>query len=201
MNKAMQCTDKKRIIDYIETNMSEKRRNHTYAVAEEARKLSLRYGENVEKAELAALFHDFFRGVSEKALNGYVRQLGLDGVYLDNSNLAHSKIAAIIMERDYQIKDKDIIDAVSFHTTGRADMSRLEKIIYLADAIEPNRCYPGVDEIRAKAYENLEEACLLSLERSIEYVMSRGFYLDQDTVMAKDSLIEKIKKGENEHGE
>jgi len=173
--------------------MTEKRKIHTYAVAQEAKKMAARYGEDMEKAELAALFHDFFRGVSEKALNGYVRQLGLDPVYLNNCNLAHSKIAAVIMERDYQIKDLDILNSVSFHTTGRAGMSVLEKIIYLADAIEANRNYPGIEEIRAMAYTDLEKACLLSLEHSIEYVECRGMYLDQDTVMARDSLKEEIK--------
>lgn len=174
--------------------MTEKRRIHTYAVAEEAKRLAQRYGEDMDKAEVAALFHDFFRGVTEKALNGYVRQLGLAPVYLDNANLAHSKIAAFIMERDYHIKDQDIINAVSYHTTGRADMSRLEKIIYLADAIEPNRSYPGIDEIRELACLDLDKACLLSLEHSIDYVNCRGLYLDQDTVKARDYLKDQNRK-------
>jgi predicted HD superfamily hydrolase involved in NAD metabolism len=154
----------------------------------------------MEKAELAALFHDFFRGVSEAALNGYVRQLGLGSAYLDNANLAHSKIAAFVMEKDYHIQDWDIINAVKYHTTGRADMSKLEKIIYLADAIEPNRSYPGIEVIRELACRDLDEACLASLRHSIDYVDSRGLYLDQDTVMARDSLINKLltKKGERE---
>lgn len=193
----MQCTDKNTIIEYIEGNMTEKRRIHTYAVAEEAKKLARRYGEDMEKTELAALFHDFFRGVPEKALNGYVRQLGLSPAYLNNANLAHSKIAAYVMEKDYEIQDQDIINAVSYHTTGRANMSKLEKIIYLADAIEPNRSYPGIDEIRELAYKDLDEACLASLTRSIEYVNCRGLYLDQDTVMARDSLAVKINKSKD----
>lgn len=188
----MQWTDKKRIVEYIENHLTEKRRVHTYAVAEEAKKLSQRYGEDMEKAELAALFHDFFRGVTEKALNGYVRQLGLDSTYLDNANLAHSKIAAYVMEKDYHIRDRDIINAVSFHTTGRANMSKLEKIIYLADAIEPNRSYPGIEEIRELAYQDMDRACLKSLEHSIDYVKSRGIYLDHDTVKARDYLIDII---------
>lgn len=190
----MQCSEKQEIIEYIDRNLTEKRRIHTYAVAKEAIALSERYGEDADKAEIAALFHDIFRGVSEKALNGYVRQLGLDPSYLNNSNLAHSKIAAIIMERDYQITDQDVINAVKFHTTGRAGMSKLEKILYIADAIEPNRCYPGVEDIRKKAYENLDEACLMSLNRSIDYIDSMGLYLDRDTVMARDSLEKEINK-------
>ena len=188
----MQCTDKKTLIEYIERNMTEKRKIHTYAVVEEARKLSQRYGEDMEKAELAALFHDFFRGVSEKALNGYVRQLGLDSSYLNNCNLAHSKIAAFLMEHEYNITDQDMINAVSYHTTGRANMSRLEKIIYLADAIEPNRNYPGVEKVRELAFQDLDKACLLSLEHSIDYVNCRGLYLDQDTMLARDCIKEEI---------
>lgn len=185
----MQCSEKSRIIEYIERNLTEKRRIHTYAVVEEAKRLAQRFGEDMEKAETAALFHDFFRGVSEQALNGYVRQLGLKTTYLNNVNLVHSKIAAYVMERDYHIEDPDIRNAVSYHTTGRANMSKLEKIIYLADAIEPNRSYPGVDEIRALAEKNLDEACLLSLQHSIDFVKGKGLYLDQDTVMARDSLL------------
>lgn len=192
----MQSSDKKRIIEYIEGHMTEKRRIHTYAVVEEAKKLSRRYGEDMEKVELAALFHDFFRGVPEKSLNAYVRQFGLDPVYLDNANLAHSKIAAFIMEREYHIKDQDILNAVRFHTTGRANMSKLEKIIYLADAIEPNRSYPGIEEIRELAYQKLEDACLAALTHSIEYISCKGLYLDRDTVMARDNLLRK--ENENE---
>jgi predicted HD superfamily hydrolase involved in NAD metabolism len=172
--------------------MTEKRRIHTYAVAEEAVKLARRYGEDVEKAELAALFHDFFRGISVEELNGYVKAFGLNHVYLNNNNLAHGKIAAIVMERDYHITDQDIINAVSFHTTGRAGMSLLEKIVYLADAIEPNRIYPGVNELRELATKDLDKACLQSLNTNIEYIRGKGIYLDEDTLQARDSLLRKL---------
>ncbi len=183
----MQCADKDKIIEYIDGHMSEKRRIHTYAVAEEAKKLSRRYGED---EEIAALFHDFFRGVDQDELNRYVRRSGLEPVYLDNANLAHGKIAARVMETDFHVADRDIINAVSFHTTGRADMSRLEKILYLADAIEPNRDYPGIEEIRSLAYQNLDQACLAALECSIDYVDCKGQYLHPDTVKARDSLAD-----------
>lgn len=186
----MQGSEKERIIEYIENHLSEKRRIHTYAVAEESKKLAARYGEDVEKAEIAALYHDIFRGVSEIVLNGYVKQLGLGTSYINNCNLAHGKIAAIIMERDFNIVDQDIINAVRFHTTGRANMSKLEKIIYLADAIEPNRCYAGIDELRSLAYENLDKACFLSLKNTIAYINRKGLYLDVDTVKARDCLQE-----------
>ena len=68
-------------------------------------------------------------------------------------------------------------------------MSLLEKIIYIADAIEPNRNYPGVDALREAAQHDLDAACLLSLTRTIEYVQGQGNYLDQDTLLAKDYFM------------
>ena len=108
--------------------------------------------------------NDMYRGVSEDVLNYYIKHLDLDKKYLNNCNLAHSKIAAIIMKRDYGIEDEDIINAVSYHTTGRPGMSLLEKIIYIADAIEPNRNYPGVDALR--------ESCAARLGRGMSSIFN-----------------------------
>ena len=96
------------------------------------------------------------------------------------------------MERDYNIDDADIVNAVSFHTTGRAGMSKLEKIIFLADAIEPLRQYPAVQDIRKLAYVDLDQAIIRSLERTIAYIRERGEYLDPDTQNALNDLKEKV---------
>ena len=183
---------------YIENNFSEKRKVHTEGVRITAVRLAEKYGADPYKAEVAALFHDMYRGVSQNSLNYYVKHLGLDDKYVDNANLAHGKIAAIIMERDFEIKDPDIINAVSFHTTGRAGMSTLEKVVYLADAIEPNRFYPRVDEVRGLAEEDLDKACLMSLKNTADFVRSAGKYLDNDTVLAEDYLEEVIKEKEKD---
>ena len=199
----MGCTDnpceqpdygilKRQITGYIEENLREKRLKHTYSVANEAVKLAGRYGEDVRKAELAALFHDMFRNTPVAVLNMYIRQLGLPTHLTDNPNLSHGKIAAVIMRKDYGIEDEDILNAVAFHTTGRAGMSRLEKIIFLADAIEPGRNYPTVEETRALAYVDLNRACISSLQRTVEYIRSIGEYLDSDTVNAIDDLKENL---------
>ncbi|MDD6043512.1 MAG: bis(5'-nucleosyl)-tetraphosphatase (symmetrical) YqeK [Eubacteriaceae bacterium] len=179
----------KTITDYISRNFSEKRKIHTEGVRTTAIKLSEMYGADSEKAELAALFHDMFRGVQVDVINYYVKHLGLDKKYIGNPNLAHSKIAALIMERDYDIHDSDIINAVSYHTTGRPGMSVLEKVIYLADAIEPNRNYPGIEELRRVAQSDLDRAVMMSLERTIEYVTQQGNFLDEDTIKARDYYL------------
>ena len=163
---------RKRITGYIKENLSEKRLKHTFAVEEEAASLAEHYGADVDKTRLAALFHDMCRNYSEKASDMFIRHLGLPAKYEGNRNLAHGKM--------------------SFHTTGRAGMSLLEKIVFLADAIEPARDYPGVDELRRLAYEDLDKACIRSLEGTIGYIESRGGYLDPDTINARDYLKEKI---------
>ena len=184
------------INSYIEKNFTEKRKLHTFAVCNLAIKLAEHYGIEKAKVETAALFHDMFRGVPEQSLNCYVTHLGLDSKYLNNPNLAHGKIAAIVMERDYGITDGDVINAVSFHTTGREAMSEVEKIIYIADATEPNRIYPSVEMLRKLSFDNLDKAVLESLKHTIKYIEERGLYLDKDTVLAKEYYMKKEKMNE-----
>lgn len=181
---------------HIEKNFSEKRKKHTYGVANTALELAKQYGCDEYKAELAALFHDLYRSIPINVLNYHVKHLELDKKYIDNANLSHGKIASIMIQRDFNISDEDIINAVSYHTTGRPNMSLLEKIIYIADAVEPNRNYPGVDELRRVVKEDLDKAIYMSLSRTIDYVSSEGNYLDEDTIHAKAYFEEIINKGE-----
>jgi len=163
---------KKEITDYITKNLKQKRLIHTFGVVEEAKKLAVKYGANAEKAELGALFHDAFR---------------------ERGNLIHGSIAADALQNTYQIYDEDICNAVRFHTTGRAGMSLLEKILYLADAIEPNRSYPGVEKLRLLAYKDLDAACLQALQNTMRYVAENGLELDHNTL---EAYLD-IKKGDH----
>ena len=156
--------------------------------------LAKRYGADPQKAEIAALFHDMYRGVSENSLNYYVKHLGLDSKYLNNCNLAHGKIAAIIMQRDFEIEDPDIINAVSYHTTGRPGMSLLEKIIYIADYMEPNRDFPGVDRLREAVWRDLDEGVLLGIDMTLEQLAQKGQPACADSLAARDWLIQTRKE-------
>ncbi len=178
-----------RIETYLESSLTKKRKQHTYSVVREACSLALHYGEDPKKAELAALFHDAYRDKPKEILDSYIKAWNIDSTYLGDVNLSHGKVAALAMEREYGVKDKDLINAVAFHTTGRPNMSLLEKIIYLADAIEPNRCYPGVRELRKLAYRDIDKACVLALENSIKYIQSQKLSPASDTVKAKQLLL------------
>jgi predicted HD superfamily hydrolase involved in NAD metabolism len=179
------------IYNYIEKNSSESRKTHIDGVVITADILALHYGADRQKTKVAALCHDLYRGIKDEALNIYVKQLGLQKKYLNNGNLAHGKIAAEMIKKDFGIEDEDILNAVRYHTTGRAGMSTLEKVIFLADSIEPGRSYPGVEEIRQIAENDLDLACLMCLERTIEYINKKGYFLDPDTLDAKEWFLKK----------
>ncbi len=180
--------------DYISSHLKESRFAHTMRVMRLACELAEMYGEDPAKAETAALFHDMARNLPLQELNKYVLEFGLDGRYENNPNLSHGKIAERLMRRDFGIDDQDILNAVSYHTTGRKGMSRLEKIVFLADGIEPGRKYPSVEEIRGLAKKDLDEACICMLEHTIAYLKQSGAEegdIDGDTLQALQDLKEK----------
>ncbi|MCG8483897.1 MAG: bis(5'-nucleosyl)-tetraphosphatase (symmetrical) YqeK [Clostridia bacterium] len=182
------------LLDKISNRLSKKRLIHTLAVKEEAIKLAECYGyDNEEHVVLAALLHDIGREYDQNTMNTYVKKYKLDNIYLNNISLAHSKVGAELIKDEFQVNNKDIINAVSFHTTGKENMSLLEKIIFLADIIEPNRMFNDIEALRVLSYENIDEACLLALDLSIKYVIERKEYLHIDTLLARNYLL--INKG------
>ncbi len=185
------------LMDTVENMLSKKRMEHTLGVVAEAKRLALRYGTDPLKAEFAALAHDMARCKSTEEIIAYSREFGIDPRCADSPELVHGIIAAELLKRDWFIEDKDILNAVRYHTTGRRGMSSLEKIIYLADAIEPGRQYPGIDELRAIAYSDLDEACIEVMNKTVEYVNNKGNILDKNTIMARDHLLA---KGRREDG-
>ena len=111
-----------------------KRYRHTEGVIYTAVRLAERYGADPEKAEIAALFHGCLQNLDIEEMNTLVEEYQLGDYYIDKPQLAHSKLAAAILKAKFGVEDEDILNAVSYHTTGRADMSLLEKIIFVSDA-------------------------------------------------------------------
>ncbi len=174
-------------------SLTEKRRVHTQGVLKAALEMAGRFGADRDKTEIAVICHDVYRGRDDETLNALIDEFGIDHRYRNNANLSHSKLASAMMKRDLGIEDEEILNAVSFHTTGRKGMTTLEKIVFLADAIEEGRDYPGVDDIRKKAETDLDGACLMSLEGTIAFLKSQGKdedEIDKDTIEARDDLVD-----------
>ena len=162
---------------------------HVLGTEQEAIRLAERYGADVEKARVAALLHD-----CTKKLN-MAEQLELCGAYgiqLDELEqqalkLLHAKTGAAIAKDVFGV-DEEIYRAIWWHTTGHAGMTLLEKIIYLADYIEPTRDFPGVDKLRAACYRDLDEGLLMGLEMTIEEMTNMGNPVHHATIEARDAL-------------
>ena len=177
--------------------LAEKRKEHTIGVALTARQLAKVYGADSTKVTIASLCHDLFRGKTIEEINSWVKKYNLGDKYLGNANLAHGKIAEVYAKEELGIKDEEILRGISYHTTAKADMDLIEKIVFIADAIEPGRDYPGVEEIREMAFFDIDGACLKSLEGIIEHLLESGMKLediDIDTIEARDYLMEKERK-------
>lgn len=184
---------RKEIEKYVRSHLSDKRWNHTVNVVSEAEKLCQMYGGDMEKCVTAAIFHDVVKELPNEELNALVRKFGFDEKYIDSPNLSHGKIAAALLKHEWGIDDEDIINAVSYHTTGRAGMSKTEKIVFIADAIEPTRVYNGVEAIRKATYEDLDRGCLKSLTDTVEHLKEKGVsYIDEDTIRAREWFEEQI---------
>lgn len=182
--------------DFIKIRLSQHRYLHTQGVVETAMKLAERYGADVEKAHIAALFHDACKNLDIDEMNSLVEKYGIGEVYIDKPQLAHSKLAAEIIQDKFGVDDQDIVNAISYHTTGRAGMSLLEKIIYVSDAVEPNRTYPEAEELNRLAFEDIDRAGYEIADRAIKRVSEAGMYLDSDSKAARD-WFDSLLKGDS----
>ena len=180
----------KKLDDYVKMRLSEKRYRHTLGVLETAKGLAEKYGVDIQKAEMAAIFHDACKNLDIEEMNMLVEQYEIGDIYIDKPQLAHSKLAAAILKDKFEVYDEDILNAISYHTTGRAGMSMLEKIIYVADATEPNRTYEDAKRLNALAYSDLDHVCYEIAERTLDRVNRSGLYTDEDTVRARDYFKE-----------
>ena len=185
------------ILKLLEERLKPTRLAHTLGVREMAVKLAKIYGCDIRKAEQAALLHDFCKNISIEESDSLVEKYGLDRKYLGNGALAHSQVAAKVLEYEYGLDDREVLLAIEHHTVGDFNMGLLEKIIYVADAIEPCRDYPGVEELREIAYRDINEACIKLLDRTIERVLKKGETMDTKALAWKTAEVIDSKKGQN----
>ncbi|MBK5253036.1 MAG: bis(5'-nucleosyl)-tetraphosphatase (symmetrical) YqeK [Peptostreptococcaceae bacterium] len=185
------------INDFLENNLTPEKLMHTEGVISMAVKLAEIYGADITKARIAGKYHDMAKCFDDGMLDGYIEYYSLPENYIGKPNISHAKVAAEMMRDKYSIKDKEILNAVSYHTTGRAGMMLLEEIIYVADAIEVNRNYEGVELLRDLALKDLDGTCLKIINSTIDRVNSKDMYLDEDTYAAKKYIEDKIKEDIN----
>lgn len=182
----------------LENNISLKRFNHVLGVLETAMNLAKVYGEDVNKAKVSALLHDFSKEMPKEEKFHFLesRNIYIDDYTRKNIEISHGQISSIIAKENYNITDIDIINAIKYHTTGRENMSLLEKIILIADCTEPNRVLPDdvaliTSKIRNVSLYDIDEAVLLALEIKLNFTKSKSEEIHPYGIIAYNFYKEK----------
>lgn len=182
-------------LELVEKQLTERRYQHTLGVTESAIELANRYGADVKKAELAAIFHDYAKFRPKDEMRGIIVSQGMTSTLLDfHSELWHAPVGAYLVEKEAGITDTEILDAIRYHTSGRVGMTLLDKVIYLADYIEPGRLFPGVDEVRETAKISLNQAVIEAMRNTIVFLMKKKQAVYPDTFHSYNDLIMKTKE-------
>lgn len=175
----------------VKEQLTEHRYQHTLGVMETAIALARRYGADEKKAETAAIFHDYAKFRPKEEMKEIIRTQGFSQDLLRfNAELWHAPAGTYLVEKEAGIKDREILDAIRYHTSGRPGMSLLEKIIYLADYIEPGRHFPGVEEVREMAKKNLDKALIQSVKNTILFLMKKNQTVYPETFHTYNDLIQ-----------
>lgn len=174
-----------------------KRLDHTMMTVREAIRLAAHHGADTQKARLAAILHDCIK-LPNKELLEYCEQNGIPISEEERKNpyLIHARLGAELAETEFGVTDEEVLSAIRCHTLGRVGMSLLDKIIYVADKIEPSREYEGVDEMREEAYRNIDRAMLLVMKHSADYTAACGRQVNPSTKAVMDWLKERIENGD-----
>jgi predicted HD superfamily hydrolase involved in NAD metabolism len=185
--------EREEALKLVKEQLTDHRYQHTLGVMETAIALAKQYGENEQKAELAAIFHDYAKFRPKEEMKEIITGHDFPQDLLEfNSELWHAPAGAFLVEKEAGISDLEVLDAIRYHTSGRPGMNLLEKIIYLADYIEPGRHFPGVEEVRETAKESLDKALIMAMKNTIIFLMKKNQTVYPDTFYTYNDLIKKL---------
>jgi len=175
----------------LKKSLSETRYIHSLNVMEEAVKLAVHYNADVEKARIAGLLHDCAKNIGKDEEERLVRKYGIvtDDIQRQSSALMHSIIGMYIARDEYGVDDEEILSAIYWHTTGRPGMTLHEKIIFVADYIEPGRNFDVVKRVREYVYEDLDRCILLCTDSTIMYLIQKGKVIHPYTLDTRNDAV------------
>ena len=190
--------ERQALLAAVRDMLTEHRFRHTLGVAKTAKALAIRFGADPDKAELAGILHDCAKYWPEEQMRDIIRREPElpDDLLAYDKELWHGPVGSIIIQQQFGIHDPDIIAAVRYHTSGRVGMTLLEKVICLADYIEPNRNFPGVDDIRALSEQDLNLALATALGGTIRFLIQHRKRVYPLTLLAYNDLLASGSGGE-----
>ncbi len=179
------------IKEKLKKELPERRYIHSLGVADEAKRLAEKYGADADKAYLAGLLHDCAKGIatSEQAAECDKRGVVIDEWTRKCPPVIHGFLGAEIAKTEYGIADEAVLSAIKYHTVGAADMTLLEKIIYIADMTEANRDFPGVEVLRKLVNESIDSAIKESIKQQLEFNMNKNVTIHPNMICLWNSII------------
>jgi predicted HD superfamily hydrolase involved in NAD metabolism len=182
----------------VKEQLTDHRYLHTIGVMETAIQLARIYQVDEKKAELSAIFHDYAKFRTKEEMRQVIieQQLPQDLLHFDKE-LWHAPVGAYLVKQEVGIHDLDILNAIKYHTSGRPKMTLLEKVIYLADYIEPGRQFPGVEEVREIASADLDLAVIIALKNTIQFLLKKQQPIYPDTFNTYNAMVQQHKAGRN----
>lgn len=182
--------EQREALKIVEKELTEKRYKHTVGVMETAITLAKTYGVDEKKAELAAIFHDYAKFRPKEEMKKIIIEENMPAELLVyNSELWHAPVGAFLVEKEVGITDKEVLDAIKYHTSGRIGMTPLEKVVYLADYIEPGRKFPGVEDVRELAKKDLNIALEKAVKNTIAFLMEKNQPVYPDSFHTYNDLV------------
>ena len=179
----------------METVMPEKRLRHCLGVEKAARELAERFSLDVEKAGLAGLLHDYAKKVSDEDFLALIDKCQLDPDLKNwGNNIWHGMVGIYKIQEDLGIEDAEILRAIEIHTVGSGTMSELDKVVYVADYIEHNRDFPGVDKARELAQRSLNQAVAYETARTVEHLAHKGRPIYPQTLETYNAFVGYLKE-------
>ena len=161
---------------------------HTLGVEKTAREMAEKFGVDEEKAALAGLLHDCAKCMPLSQMTKAAKNEKLDPVMKESKALMHAVAGAHVAQDVYDVHDPEVLGAIRWHTTGHANMTKLEKIVYLADMSSKERDWPGVNKLRKLELKDLDLAMLAALRQTNDFVLSQGKPLDPMSKAAYDEI-------------
>lgn len=183
-----------KIIQAVRDELPEHRFAHTERVVKTALKLADIFGGEREKIKRAGYLHDYCKYWSTEQLIDWIRRYQLPEELLQyNKELWHGPVGAKVAQEKFDVVDVDIQNAIFYHTSGRPEMSHLEKLIFIADYIEPGRNFPGVEQARDLAQKDLDEAILYATEQTILFLIQKQQPLYPLTILTRNAFLQRRK--------
>ena len=184
----------------LQQSLKPKRYEHSVRVYETAIKMAEHYHADVKKVAVAAMIHDCGRQIPKEDSVAKAKELGIpvDPVEAAQPILLHAKLGVYYAVHKYGVnpEDREVLDAIRYHSTGTADMTDTARIVFLADLIEPGRDFEGVEAIREASWQDLDKGMFLSYDNTIRYLLEDGLLIHPDAIAGYNQLAARFRKAE-----